>query len=235
LNKLFLLILPFLVSFGPPEIEITPDDIPSNENWAFVGEEEGIKTYRAKIENSNLYAFQGMGIVNASAPSIMTVLRNVEQSSKWSPMLDEKITLEEESDLLAYTYQHHNLPWPVNNRYLILKNKLWLSKKNKALIVIMHSANHDYKKAEGIRMHMGFGLVLLRPVDSNRSYMEVKIHLDPKGYIPDWLVNIIQKQWPRDFLKAVEKEAQKTRPNVRKEILTLYTKLQKLLVQPKKQ
>jgi len=215
--------------------EITPDDIPRNEKWAFVGEEDGIKTYRANIENSNLYAFQSMGVINASAESIMTVLRNVEQSSKWSPMLDEKITLVEESDLMAITYQHHSLPWPLSNRYLILQNTLWFSKKDRALIVIMHSVNRDYEKAKGQRMHMGFGHILLRPVSKDKSYMEIKIHLDPRGSLPDWLVNIIQKQWPYNFLKAVEKTAQQTKPNVRKGILTLYEKLQKLLVQTKKQ
>ncbi len=223
------LFLPFLLSFTQGEKEVTLEDIPNNENWAYVGETDGIKTYRAKIENSNLFAFQGMGIINASAENIMTALRDVEGSVEWSPMLSEKFTLEEKSDLLAYTYQMHDLPWPVSNRHLILKNKLWLSKKDKALIVIMHSVDRKYPKADGIEMHMGFGLVLMRPINKNQVYMEVKIHLDPMGIIPDWLVNIIQKEWPHTFLKSLEKRANEIKPNVRPGIMTLYNKLQKLL------
>lgn len=211
------------------EKEITLDDIPENEKWAFVSEEDGIKTFRAKIENSDLFAFLGKGIINAPAESIMTVLRTIEGTELWSPMLINKKTIEDVSDLFAYTYQLHDLPWPLENRHLILKNKLYLSKKDKSLKVIFHSVDSKtYKDAEGIKMHMGFGLIVLRPIDKKRTYLEVKVHLDPKGYLPDWLVNYIQQSWPYNFMKALEKKAKDTPSKVRPKIMELYHKLLKL-------
>ena len=43
----------------------------------------------------------------------------------------------------------------------------------------------------------------------NKTRLEVEVHTDPKGSLPSWLVNLVQKSWPRDTLMGLLKEAQK--------------------------
>ena len=44
----------------------------------------------------------------------------------------------------------------------------------------------------------------LTPVDDGkRCRVEVEIHTDPRGWLPSWLVNLIQKSWPLKTLRGI--------------------------------
>ena len=38
---------------------------------------------------------------------------------------------------------------------------------------------------------------------TNKTKVEVEVHTDPKGWIPNWLTNLIQKKWPRKTLTSL--------------------------------
>jgi hypothetical protein len=42
---------------------------------------------------------------------------------------------------------------------------------------------------------------------TNKTTLEVEVHTDPKGMLPSWLVNIIQKKWPSKTLLTLAKVA----------------------------
>ena len=41
------------------------------------------------------------------------------------------------------------------------------------------------------------------------TYVVGEIHLDPKGYLPKWVVNIFQKDWPINTFSALRKHVKK--------------------------
>ena len=41
----------------------------------------------------------------------------------------------------------------------------------------------------------------------NKTKVEVEVHTNPKGMLPSWLVNMIQKNWPKKTLNGLIREA----------------------------
>jgi hypothetical protein len=58
----------------------------------------------------------------------------------------------------------------------------------------------------GVRANLIRSKYELIPKGKQQTIVIVEIHTDPKGLIPTWLVNAIQKGWPRKTLVALGKQ-----------------------------
>jgi hypothetical protein len=47
----------------------------------------------------------------------------------------------------------------------------------------------------------------LEKVSDTRTKIEVEVHTDPKGSLPPWLINMIQKDWPWKTISGLVKRA----------------------------
>ena len=64
-------------------------------------------------------------------------------------------------------------------------------------------------KTVGVRAELKKSLYTLTPMGANMTKVEVEILSDPKGLIPKWLVNLIQKSWPHKTLMAIKAQVEK--------------------------
>lgn len=179
------------------------------DDWKDNGERDGIKSYTQVTKKGGLLAFKAEGYINAQITNIMAILRDVEQSNAWTPDLIHKSTVRDISDIEAITYTVNDVPWPFSDREVIMSNKLFVSPERDMMIVKMNSVEEDVKsyKKGLVRAFVYYGEVGLRPISPKRTYIEIAILIDPRGYIPTWIVNWVQQNLPYNFIKAVEKRA----------------------------
>ncbi|MFI5389926.1 MAG: hypothetical protein ACHQYQ_01090, partial [Bacteriovoracales bacterium] len=64
-------------------------------------------------------------------------------------------------------------------------------------------------KTTGVRGELIESKYVLTPMGPSKTKLEVEIVCDPKGMIPTWLVNLIQKSWPRKTITALMKQLEK--------------------------
>ena len=157
-------------------------------------------------------AFMAVGVMKAPIEQIMEVLRRVEISMDWMPDISEKYTVKNFSDYKAITFSVNTLPWPFADRELLLHNELYIDRKKKYLVVDTFSVELDELpvRSENVRAQMKCGRTLLRPAGSRRTEIILTLLVDPAGSIPVWLVNLLQRTMPLDFLRKLEKKAQST-------------------------
>ena len=199
--------------------------------WEKVYSRDGFDILVAEAPNSNFKAFRARGVVEGNITKYLTLYRNVEDMKGWSPKLIDKYVIKAISDTEAITYQADDIPWPAQDRDMVLRNKLYLDRKNKVLKVLTYSVkmkshppNKDY-----IRAIINWGEFSIRPINPNQTYIDFKIHAEPKGTIPAWIVNQIQRKWPYKFLKNSERAARNTVPKVKPGVMKLYVELLKLM------
>ena len=162
-----------------------------------------------KYRDSDILAFKATGTLNAPIDQIMEVLRKIEISKEWMPDIEVKYMAEEFSDIDGITYSINKLPWPFSGRELLLRNKLRLDRKKKYLVIDIFSVEDaSFPVGKGnVRAFMHMGHTYMRPVGKKRTEILFVFYLDPKGYIPAWLVNLKQKTLPYNFLKSLEEKA----------------------------
>lgn len=101
------------------------------------------------------------------------------------------------------------LPFPISNRDYVYRAK---ARRSADGSVTVHLSSVQHSKApepSGIRANLIDSYYRLMPLGKNKTRVEVEIHTDPKGWLPTWLVNLIQKSWPRKTLVALRQEAAK--------------------------
>jgi len=233
--KIFLILASFSLLLWPM-LCLAQLDLPGqyclvDHGWEKKLVKNGITIYAQKSPHSSILGLKATGILKAPVDQLMAVLREVEISEEWMPHIKEKYTVRDFSDLEAITYSINKLPWPFADREMLLHNRLRLDKENKYLVVDVYSVNllDIPVKKSSVRAHMYCGRTLLRPAGENRTEVELILYIDPKGSIPVWLVNMVQKTMPYNFLTALEQKAMASRyelrPGLRKMLDSLLTLL----------
>ena len=213
-----------------------PDDPPpficlADSNWREISQAGELTVYSQKFQDSDVMAFMAVGVLRAPIEQIMEVLRRVEISMDWMPDISEKYTVKNFSDYKAITFSVNTLPWPFADRELLLHNELFIDRKKKYLVVDTFSVELDDLpvRSENVRALMKCGRTLLRPAGPRRTEINLTLLVDPAGDIPVWLVNLLQRTAPLDFLRKLEKKAQSTnfelRPKFREVLNELITLL----------
>ncbi len=180
------------------------------EKWEFLFEQDNIFIYVREKKGSDYSAFKGVSVLKASIPNLLHILRNVEMSADWTPNLVYKKTIEDLSLFEAVTYNHNSLPWPVKDREMVMHSLLKMDYRNKRIEVISKSIDHKDAPSnkELIKAHITYSHLYLVPLREGDTIVDVDAHVDPKGWIPSWLVNMIQRNWPYEFLTRLEKKSQ---------------------------
>ena len=83
----------------------------------------------------------------------------------------------------------------------------------KMILVDVSAAKHadaPPSKTVGVRGKIIMGKYRLYPKNAGKeTYVEVEYLADPKGWLPTWVVNIVQKTWPLKTLKGLRKQVNK--------------------------
>lgn len=174
--------------------------------WEELYSKDKLSFFSRPVKHSDVLAFSAKGEVEISLVEMLAILRDVEGTKEWDKNSSVKKTIRNISDIEADTYSVSSMPWPITDRDLVMNNKLRLDLPNNFMIVDGYSIKHkDYPRKENrVRAKMGIARFKLRPVTDTKTYIEMYIHIDPKGSIPKWMVNFVQKDMPYEYLKNLE-------------------------------
>jgi hypothetical protein len=66
------------------------------------------------------------------------------------------------------------------------------------------------KDSIGVRGVILHGRYVLQPKGPNQTFVKAEYLADPKGILPTWVVNIVQKNWPYKTLAGLRKQVKKS-------------------------
>ncbi len=179
------------------------------KGWEEIGNEDGVKSFRKDVPGSKIVAFSGETVIKASMERILWVLMSNEHRKKWVHRLKDSRVLERKSKYSAIIYQEFGLPIPISNRDYVYQADV--KRSGTGAIVDIRSTTHPKApKTVGVRAYLRRCQYVLEPRGPGETFIRVEVHTDPKGLLPSWLVNLIQKKWPLNTLSGIRKMTQKT-------------------------
>ncbi len=182
------------------------------EKWSFVSKEDTIKVYKKDFPNNPVTGVGGEGVIDAPIGKIVWVLLDNKNKIDWVDKFMDARTLATPSATESIQYGAFKMPAIISNRDFVYKYNF--RKDNDTLLVDVVSVTHpdaDPKKSVGVRGHIEMGQYTLKPVQGGKkTFVQVKYLTDPKGLIPKWLVNIVQKTWPLKTLQGLRKQVKKS-------------------------
>lgn len=178
----------------------------AGESWEHVNREDGVEVYRKESSNSPLVAFKGVTVMEAPLEKVLWILADNDHRTEWIDLCAESRVLEQVSEHEFVIYQRYALPWYLTDRDYVYRAQ---AVRDADGTVRLNLASCEHAKAPetiGIRAQLIESSYVLTPLGANRTRVAVEIHTDPKGMVPDWLVNLVQKSWPVKTLQGIRSQ-----------------------------
>lgn len=184
--------------------QLNYDDL---KNWTLVKKENNVNVFKMDGLKEGLIAFRGVTNINTPLQRLYSMIRNDKLWPLWVEAFSKGHYIETKKENQHYiVYQALDLPI-VSDRDVVFESKI--SWDNRSLIITNKSVKHPKSpKSVGIRADMILSKWRLTPISSKKTRLDLIALTDVKGSIPNWLVNIAQKQYVvsvLDKLKSVLK------------------------------
>lgn len=176
---------------------------------------EDITVSRAEVPNSGILGFRGDTVIKAPIGKIFDVLADRDHRIEWVDRLDVNRELQRVSPRESIVYQSFGLPWPIADRDYVYRAKATTRLDGSVLLTLESTTHPESPESTGVRAHLHMSRYVLTPLDGTKTRVEVEIHTDPRGLLPNWLVNIIQKSWPAKTLEGIRRQVKKPFVKVR--------------------
>jgi hypothetical protein len=183
-----------------------------NMGWEKINELDGITVFRKSFPNSAVKGVGGEALIDASIGRILWVLMDNEHKADWVDKFKSTKTLETPNDMSNIQYAAFSMPFPVTHRDFVYRYDFSVDTSINAVMVEVKSVEHPKAPATdsiGVRGTIVHGRYILLPKGPNQTFVKAEYLADPKGILPSWVVNIVQKNWPYKTLMGLRKQVKK--------------------------
>lgn len=187
--------------------------LPGDPEWRLVTDRDGVRVYMAHSDDSPIKTFRGETVVLMSDfRAIGHQLNDYEYVTGWMHMISSIEDIHRASDTEWQLWVTTRLPWPVSNRDAALDLALTQDPETYAVIVSYGDNTSLLPPQSGyVRMPDLHGRLQFTPLEPGRVHVSFEVVLDPGGYIPNWIANLILRDIPYFSLRRYQRVADQKR------------------------
>jgi hypothetical protein len=184
--------------------------LPANaeQPWEPIGTKGGIAVSKRHEPESPVLAFRGEGDVEVHVAKLVSVQRDRSKSLDWVDLLSE-VDLRMVGETSAHVYMRYDLTWPVQDRDFMVLRTVEADPDDKVYRVRMTSIDDPHwpesdccVRATIYRTYWQF-----TALENDRTHVEVEVFTDPRGSIPTWMANLVQKDWAYNSITRLAERA----------------------------
>lgn len=174
--------------------------------WEYIGTFDGVRVERKEIPGSDVFAFRGEITANIHIGKIISTFLDNRKRKDWVDRYEKSRSLGKPGPMEEIYWIAFSLPFPVSNRDYVL-HAVAVPEPAKAVF----TANIKSVKHPGAPEYDGYVRATANGTyyrfealkGQERTKLYVEVHTDPKGMLPDALINLIQKKWPSKTLSGL--------------------------------
>ncbi len=176
------------------------------QNWKYIKEKDGVKLYTRHSTSSGLKYFRGVAEINIPAERIYSKLEDVYQTDWWTKDVSQIKVLQYAKDRLAQYYLVYDLPWPFKDRDLCVNVTASINHTTgERRLTAAPMPGTCVANNQCVRMKEFWEEWKIRPIDKNRSLVELEFYINPGTNLPDWIVNMVLTDSPIKVIRAMRR------------------------------
>jgi hypothetical protein len=177
---------------------------PAIRGWKQTDAADGILIFEQQ-DPSGFLAFQASGIVEAPVHAVAAAILDSKHTPEWVDHLEEdRVIRRQGGKFLEYT--HVSTPIVLKDRDFLCE--VTVSVSGDSLLIASHSvedaAEPPTSYVRGVVVSNEFRLT---PLKGGRTRLKGEFHIDPKGSVAKWIVNLFQHAWPKKAFRGIQKRA----------------------------
>ncbi len=176
--------------------------------WQKIKDEEGILVYSATVSGSDIIKVKTEVIIAAPLARIRRILDDAPRRNLWVPYLEQSKVLQYMSDTQRLEYSHFDAPWPISDRDFVYQIRLRRQHPDRLVFQMRSEQSPLMPERPGIvRANLIESLYTLTALHPQQTRVQLVFHADLRGWLPVWLINIIQRRLPFLMLKNLRARA----------------------------
>jgi hypothetical protein len=187
--------------------------------WEQFDEEDGIRMYRRDVPGTSVVGLRGEGFIAAPIARVASVLVDRKRSTEWIDRLVKTKVIREISESESVNWNHIKTPSPLKDRDFVFKTLITTDPAKKKVVFSYYSVTDpiapeydDYVR--GSFKSGKFELTMAERTNKDGTKTKgtlvvAEVVVDPKGAVPTFIVNMVQKSWPHKTLTALRKQVAK--------------------------
>lgn len=180
------------------------------KGWKLHSEKDGVQVFTQAVDHSAFKAVKAVGVVETSLSRIAYVLMDVKTTKEWVYGTKVCTLLKQMTPGDLIYYSEVDLPWPASNRDFIIRITLTQDVKTKVITIVAENMPSYISEKNGIiRIQRSSGLWHITPIDASHVRVEYTLQVDPGGWIPAWLVNMVASTGPYQSFIGLRKQVKK--------------------------
>ena len=158
--------------------------------WHLEKNENGLKVYSRPMKGFDFREVRVVNKVKSTLAAIVAVIFDTKNYPKWVYGCSGTSTLKTLNDQEIYNYQVTDLPWPLSDRDVVSHFKVFQDPST-LIVTFSKTGMSDYipDKEGMVRVQHFQSITVLTPLPGDSVQIELEMHLDASGNIPDWVVN----------------------------------------------
>ncbi|NBC07933.1 MAG: hypothetical protein GVY26_12140 [Bacteroidetes bacterium] len=172
--------------------------------WKLARETDGLKVYLRDAADSDIKEIKIETTLNASLDAVVSVLKDVPVYDEWIYKCLEARRLEASTNTSSLYYCKLDFPWPMSDRDFIAQSQLRQDPDSRTVYIdVKGLPNYKPAKKGIVRINDLSIHYELVPLSAERVQMTYRLHSDPGGSIPAWLVNLVVDNGPTNTVKGM--------------------------------
>lgn len=175
--------------------------------WDEVKDAEGIRVYLGQIAGDPIPIVKTEVVIEAELARVEAVLRDEGGQASWVPYLAESRRLQTSSRQEALLYNHFAAPWPAADRDFVFRVTK-VSGDERSVTYRMRSEDSRLMPRQRgvVRALLKESTYILTAVGERQTHVEFIFQVDPRGWVPLWITNIIHRAFPFNVLKSLREQ-----------------------------
>ncbi len=180
--------------------------VSAQTEWNFKKGKDGIIVYTGKLEDSKFKSIRVVCEFQANLSQLVSILMQPSLQPEWVIATKQANLVKQISTARLYYYAEAALPWPMNNRDMVIDLSMMQHPITKLLTIHANTVDNILPiKAGKQRVPMSEAIWLVQPLPDNRISIDYQIKVDPGGGIPPWMVNLFITKAPFESFKNLSK------------------------------
>ena len=181
-----------------------------NAKWELISNEDSVEVYSAEIEDNDIRGVKGVFTMPYNCAYVFSVIMDSPRSFDWVDRIISSEIIEQRAPHKHLVYLAMETPFPFDDREFIYEREYSFDDDNDSIFVTMRSVPYEKDENDRLRATIHYSSQLFTSTDEGESCLvESQTHADPGGYIPAWIVNIYQTDWPMNTSLALKEELKK--------------------------
>jgi len=162
--------------------------------WIMTMDKDGIRAYAREVPGTNLKEVRAVMTVDAPLETINAVMRDVPGLAGWFSHCSKSEMVQERSKLELDTYVLLGMPWPVQDRDMVVNSKIVYDTKTGRGMVNLKAVDDPRRPpSKPIRIKDFKGKYVFEFISRDKTGVIFTFTLDLGGWIPVSILNIMGK------------------------------------------